>query len=176
MKIPTLTITDFSKEFNEVVKRFKKDAILVGIPEVENSRDEDQPEVENSRDEDQPIGNAALLAINEFGSPAQNIPARPVMKTGLKNAQEPIAEQFKLAAVNAWKNGVSALERYYERAGIIASQSIKRVINDQEGIEEPAASTLASRKARGFKGTKALVVTGQMRNSITYIVRSIWGS
>lgn len=165
MKIPTLTITDFSKEFNEVVKRFKKDAILVGIPEVENSREEDQL-----------IGNAALLAINEFGSPAQNIPARPVMKTGLKAAQEQIAEQFKLAAVNAWKDGASALERYYERAGIIASNSIKKVINDQTGIAEPAPSTLAARAARGFKGTKALVVTGQMRNAITYIVRSIWGS
>jgi ribosomal protein S20 len=169
MSTPTLTISDFTKQFNDAVKRFKSDAVLVGIPQDENERDEEDGE---SHD----IGNAALLAINEFGSPANNIPSRPVMKTGIKNAQEAIAEQFKKAAQTVLSKGVKALETYYERAGIIASQACKKVINDQEGLAPPSDATLAARKARGFKGTKALVVTAQMRNSITYVVRSIWAS
>lgn len=171
MSEPTLTVTsDFTKEFNQAVKRFQKDAVLVGIPSDENSRDE----------AGQPIGNAALLAINVFGSPKNNIPPRDVMKSGIKNAQADIAVQFKKAAQEALSKGVGALDTYYNRAGIIASNSIKRAINDQDWPPAadnggPADSTLAARQSRGFKGTKSLVVTGQMRNAITYVVRSIWG-
>lgn len=165
---PTLSITDFTERFKKAVESFKRDAVLVGIPENENNREETG------------IGNAALLALNNFGSPANNIPARPVMQIGIRNAQDKIAEQLKVAAQTVLSKGPSALETYYERAGIIASQSIKKVINDQEGVAAPAESTLAARRRpgniteKGFKGTKALVVTAQMRNAITYVVKNIW--
>lgn len=159
---PSMQVTsDFTQKFNDTVKKFKRDTVLVGIPAAETKRE----------DEDAQINNAALLALNNFGSPIQNIPPRPVMAIGIKNAQIEIAEQFKLAAVNALSKGLSALSTYYNRAGIIASTAIKKAINSQEGIAEPAASTLATRKAEGFKGTKALIVSGQMRNSITYVVK-----
>ena len=32
-------------------------------------------------------------------------------------------------------------------------------------------ATLETRESEGFKGTKALIVTGQMRNAITYVVK-----
>lgn len=163
MSKPTLTVTsDFTKEFNETIKKFKNDEVLVGIPAQDTNRDNTESE---------PVNNATLLAINEFGSPAQNIPARPVMKIGILNAQDEIAAQYKNAVKAAFKNGVSALGVYYERIGIIASNSIKKAINSQEGIEPPSSATLAARKAKGFKGTKALIVTGQMRNAITYVVK-----
>jgi len=162
---PKFTVTsDFTKDFNDVVKSFKHDAVLVGIPETDTSRKADET---GQGDE---INNATLLAINNFGSPAHNIPARPVMAIGIRNAQEQIAEQFKLATKNALSKGMQALYTYYERAGIIASVAVKKAINSQEGIKEPADSTLVARKAAGFKGTKALLVTGQMRNAITYVV------
>lgn len=161
MKKPTLEVTaDFTKDFMEVIARFKNDAVLVGIPYDHTQRDDDDS-----------INNATLLAINNFGSPSNNIPPRPVMQIGIKNAQEPIAAQFKLAAQNALKQGISALNQYYERAGIIASNAIKKAINDQEGFPGPSEATLAARRAKGFKGTKSLIVTGQMRNAITYIVK-----
>ncbi len=172
MSAPTLTVTsDFTKTFNETIKKFKRDAVLVGIPQDENAREpaDDEP--------DAPMNNAALLALNHFGSEEAHIPPRNVLGTGIKNAQEQIAEEFKKAAKNALTKGWSALETYYERAGIIASNACKKVINDQEGIEPPAESTLKARKyltQSGFKGTKALLVTGQMRNAITYVVNK-WG-
>lgn len=160
---PTLQVTsDFTKDFNRIVRGFKNDEILVGVPEVTTER--------NGLKEG-PINNATILAINEFGSPANNIPARPVLKIGIQNAQEDIAVQFKLAAQDALKIGLSALPKYYERAGIIAANSVKKAINDQSGIEPPSEATIAAREARGFKGTKALLVTGQLRNSITSVVR-----
>jgi hypothetical protein len=169
MSEPTLTVTsDFTAKFKESIKQFQKDVVLVGIPQ------EDGP-----REEGAPINNATLLAINNYGSPANNIPPRPVMQIGIRNAQEAIAEQFKIAAQTVLSKGGAAIGQAYERAGMIASNSIKKAINDQEGIEPPSDATLKARKyigKSGFKGNKALVVTGQMRNAITYVVKSVWGS
>jgi hypothetical protein len=163
---PTLKVTsDFTKQFNDTVKRFRNDEVLVGIPE------ETSPRSDKDEKEEQPVNNATLLAINEFGSPVNNIPPRPVMAIGILNAKKEIAEEFKKAAIKALTQGLKAVDTYYQRAGIIASNSVKKAINDQEGISAPAESTLRARRAKGFKGEKALIVTGQMRNSITYVVR-----
>jgi hypothetical protein len=158
-----LKIEDFTKDFMNGVKSLKQYQTLVGIPEDENKRGPDS-------NGEQGIGNAALLFINNFGSPANNIPARPVMQIGIKNAQDLITEEMKNAAKKGLSKGVSSIEPYYERVGIIASNSIKRAIDDQIDIEPPSEATLKAREAKGFKGTKALIVTGQMRNSITYVV------
>lgn len=162
MSKPYLKVTsDFTDDFNKIVKQFRGDDVLVGIPEATATRKTDEV----------PINNATILAINEFGSPASHIPPRPVMAIGIKNAQDAIADQFKLAFQSALKTGVAALTQYYDRAGLIASNSIKKAINAQDGIKGPADSTIAARIARGFKGTKALIVSGQMRNAITYVVK-----
>ncbi len=160
MKPPTLVVEDFTEKFNQIVKQFKRDAVLVGIPEDDSERDESDP-----------VNNATLLALNEFGSAINNIPPRPAMAIGIRNAQAAIAEQFKLAARGALTKGLAALPIAYNRVGIIASSSIKKAINSQEGLAPLADSTLAAREAAGFKGTKALIVTGQMRNAITYVVK-----
>ena len=172
---PSLTVTsDFTGKFNETIARFKKDAVLVGIPQEDNSR-EANPD-DNGADPE--IGNAAILAINHFGSDEAHIPPRPVLTIGIRKAQEQIAAQFKNAAKEALRRGPEALTTYYNRVGTIASNACKKVINDQEGLKPPADSTLKARKyltKSGFKGLKALLVTGQLRNSITYVVQSIWG-
>ena len=156
---PKLTVTaDFTDQFNELVKQFRRDAVLVGIPQGSVRKDDE-------------INNATLLAINEFGSPMNNIPPRPVMSIGIRKAQDEIAEQFRTAVKDVLKKGGAAIRTYYERAGIVAANSIKKVINAQDGIKPPAASTLSSRKSKGFAGTKSLIVTGQMRNAITYVVK-----
>lgn len=160
---PTLTVTsDFTEEFNRIIAGFKRDVVLVGIPEETTERKDGDP-----------INNATLLAIANFGSPAQNIPAWPIMAIGIKNAQEAIAEEFKKAAVGALSEGLSALSPAYNRAGIIASVAIKKVINAQEDVPEdkPSKATLKARNVRGFKGTKYWLVTGQLRNAITYVVK-----
>lgn len=166
MKMKLTVTADFTEEFNETIRRFKRDAVFIGIPEVKTERrdkgDEEKPEQ---------IGNAAILAINEFGSPANNIPPRQPMQTGICKAQNEIAEEFKRGAVKALSDGPDALPIAYSRAGIIASNSVKKVINEQENMKPPSDATITAREAHGFKGEKALIVTGQMRNAITYVVK-----
>ncbi len=164
MAKPKIKVTsDNTKNFMNVIRTLKDQEVLVGIPEDDTTR--------NDAEEAGTVTNAFLLYINENGSPANNIPERPAMKIGLSIAADDIAEQFYLGAKNALDGGQDAIDKYYNRAGFIASSAIKKVINDQTGLKEPAESTIASRKSRGFKGTKALIVTGQMRNAITHVVR-----
>lgn len=164
----TLTEKDFTKQFNDVIKKFQKDTVLVGIPEDADER----------KDNDDEIGNAALLAILNFGSTLNNIPAWNVMGIGIRQAQDEISEQFKsaaretlVAAVSGRGGAFDVLDRYYQRTGIIASTSIKKVINSQEDAPALKESTLMARKSMGFKGESRGIVTGQMRNAITYVVR-----
>lgn len=165
---PAFVTSDFTQEFNAIIKKFKRDEVLVGIPEADTER---KAKDESGNEVTPQITNAALLALNNFGSPAQNISARPVMEIGIQNAQDEIAEQFKQGAKEALTEGVAVLPIYYDRAGIIAANSVKKAINSQEGIDAPADSTIATREAAGFKGTKALIVTGQMRNAITHVLK-----
>lgn len=164
MSKPFLVTEDSTQQFKDLIDSFKYDSVLVGIPAEDNSRKQEQGESST-------IGNAALMFINNFGSPINNIPPRPVMEIGIKRAQERIAEEYKKALKSSFKKGLSALGVYYERVGIIASNSIKGVINDQIGIQEPAESTLKTRKSQGFGSKKALLVTAQLRNAITYVVK-----
>lgn len=160
---PFMRVTkDFTKGLTAAINDLQDLETLVGIPANKASRKEADGE----------INNAALLYINNFGSPKQNIPARPVMDIGIAKTLSQTTEELKSAALKALEFKGGQLEVYYERIGIIASNSVKQVINDQEGIEPISFSTELARKRRGFMGEKALVVTGQMRNAITYVVRS----
>lgn len=163
---PYLNVKDFTDGLSKAVKSLQTSRTLVGVPAEESTREKDAESGE------QPINNASILFINEFGSADANIPARPVLSIGIRKAQKAIAEEYKKAAQAVLKkNNVGALGVYYERAGIIASNSVKKVINDQEGLAPISERTAAGRKAEGFAGRKALLVTGQLRNSITYVVK-----
>ena len=164
MSKPVLTVTsDFTKQFNESIKRFKNDAVLVGVPQENNGR---------SDKDAQPMNNATLMAIANFGSPANNIPPWPIMAIGIKAVKDQVAEQFKKAAQGVLDKGTQAADIYYNRAGLIASNSIKKTLNDQIGVppDKPSPATMRLRAAAGFKGTKYWLVSGQLRNSITYVI------
>ena len=154
-----MKVEDFTKAFMSGIKSLKKYETLVGVPAEKSNRQDDG------------INNATILAINEFGSPANNIPSRPVLTIGLRLASDAVTNEMKNAILVGLKKGGDAVLPFYERAGLIASQSVKNVINNQIDIEGPAASTLEGRARRGFKGNKALIVSGQLRNSITWVVK-----
>lgn len=155
--------------------------VLVGIPESKTERQDDEGE-------DGPMTNAMLGYIQEHGSPAQNIPARPFLVPGIKDAQEAIEARLSNAANAAMSGKRSKVEEQLNAAGIVAQNSVRRKINSGE-FAPLALSTLQARARRGRKGAKAelesraqgnepnndnakpLIDTGQMRNSITYVIR-----
>lgn len=161
--------------------------VMVGVPSTKAGRREG------------PINNAALAYIHDKGAPAAHIPARPFMEPGIKSVQAKIAAELEKAGPLALQGKVSGVQTTLNRVGIIASQAIKAKIS--EGIPPPLAPSTIKGRIRRIKGKKRrqkiavalasgvapsvqggqpglfvpLIVTGALRNSITYVLRKAQG-
>lgn len=152
--------------------------VLVGVPKDETAR------------KDGEMNNATLAYIHDNGAPASNIPARPFMKPGIESVKGKIVENHKTMAKRALKGDTDAINRGMTRTGLMAQSAIRKAIND--GVPPPlkestlkariraktavkgAKAELASRQGGGIAGmanAKPLVATGQLRNSINFVVR-----
>lgn len=155
VKITVDKVTDI---INAISKLAGKD-VLVGIPDSDPDR------------KDGPISNAQIGYIQETGSPANNLPARPFLVPGVAEVQAKCADRLQKGATNALSGNLSSAEASLTAAGLIAESSVKRKINSN--IQpELAESTLEARRDRGVTRTNTLVDTGQLRNSITHVVRN----
>lgn len=154
---------DHTADLLRSIKYLSDRHTLVGVPAEKAPRDAKGAK-------GTPINNATIAYIQNYGSPAANIPARPFMEPGIKNAEAQIAEQMKKASTAAGNGDQSGVDRGLNSAGIVAATSIKAKITDGPFVPL-APSTLRARRSRGRKGTRPLIDTGQLRNSITYVVR-----
>lgn len=135
--------------------------VLVGVPSEDAAR---------KSEEKQPMNNATLAYIQDNGSPAANIPERPFMRPGIQDCKEKVVKQFKNGAKAALEGNADAIDKALHTSGLIAQAAIRNRIN--AGPPPPLAkSTLAARRRRGRTGTVPLVDTGQLRNSINYVLR-----
>lgn len=165
----------------EQIKQMAGAQVLVGIPQGKTER---KPE----EGEHGPMTNATLGYIHEFGSPAANIPARPFLIPGIKDAKKQITERLEKALQQALAGDSQGADRQLSAVGLVAQNSVKAKIS--EGDFEPLSdATLRARAARGRKGAKAelasraagnppnnenarpLIDTGQLRASIAFVVR-----
>lgn len=166
--------------------------VLVGVADVTTERD---PEDGEPADKD--LTNASLAYIHDNGAPEANIPARPFMLPGINAAREQVTDKLAQTMRAVLRGGGAAkIEQGLSQVGILAALSIKNTIN--EGIPPPLSErTLQARMKPGRKNgggarkgaaqelyrrwdgqapsvefAKPLVDTGQLRNSITYAIRS----
>ncbi|WP_208951193.1 hypothetical protein [Rahnella sp. ChDrAdgB13] len=176
MKSGVTVRADNTQAIFDALRAISKKDVLVGIP------------AEDSQREDVPFGNAGIGYINEKGSPAQNIPARPHLKPGVQSVQSQTIEKLKAAAVATLEGNAAAADRALNSAGIIAAQGVKRYMTIT-GFTPLAESTLSARARRGRKGAakelasraagnaadnanaRPLIDEGQYRRAITYVVR-----
>lgn len=167
----SVTIDNTNRMLKDILELTKK-AVLVGVPEEKDTRKEGMG-----------IGNAALAFIHNNGSPLQGIPARPFMDPGIKAVQDRINTEFLTVAKAQLNDEQDKVDQHLNRAGMIASSSIKKVIN--EGDFTPlkrstllgrlrmrkASSKWSIEKREEFmENERPLVATAQMRNAITYVV------
>jgi hypothetical protein len=152
-------------------------SVLVGIPASEAQRDDDSP-----------MDNATLGYLHETGSPAANIPARPFLIPGVNDSQGTFEPELRKAAGSALDGNKKQVKAHLNSAGLIASQAVKNVLNTAD-YAPLAISTLRARARKGRNGAAAelssraagnapnnanarpLVDTGELRNSITYVLR-----
>ncbi|WP_321942068.1 hypothetical protein [Burkholderia cenocepacia] len=134
--------------------------VLVGVPDSTAGR----------KDDGEPLSNAEIGYIQEAGSPANNIPARPHLVPGVQDARPKFEPQLQKGVEAALDGDLEQVERRLNMAGIAAQNSVRAKVNSNIA-PELAESTLEARRRRGVTRENTLVDTGQYRNSITYVIR-----
>lgn len=172
---------DGVKRLKDGIDLLTKKTLLVGFPEDTSGRTPEEGEPQ--------ISNAVLGYIHDNGAPEANIPARPFMIPGMQAAKPRVILGLTAIARKLAQGGTTDdVDKGYERVGRTVVLAIKAKIN--EGIPPPLAeSTLLARAHKGDQGAmwelawrwagapagvevgKPLVVTGQMRNAVTFVVR-----
>jgi hypothetical protein len=149
--------------------------LYVGVPNTTATRPPD-PDDEPG----EPINNAQLAYIHNFGSPARNIPARPFMTLGVKDAQPQIEKTlFKLGQLALRGDAESVIKGFNALGLIVASMIQKRLI---AGPWVPLSEKTVEAKARRRKKRpitpaildkyrKPLIDTSRLVKSITYVLR-----
>lgn len=150
-------------------------SVLVGIPGDKARNDDDGD-----------LTNAQIGFIQENGSPANNLPARPFLTPGIRAVQPKIVQQLHDAGEAALAGNVSGVLNSLERAGIIAQNSVRAQFTDNDWAAL-AESTLNRRpviqrddegkptkygKSRQERGAvNPLIDSSQLRKSVTYVVK-----
>ncbi|HGL5074093.1 TPA: hypothetical protein ACKFHZ_001939 [Burkholderia multivorans] len=148
---------------NEVLKSIAglvRQEVLVGVPDSTAGR----------KDDGEPLSNAEIGYIQETGSPANNIPARPHLVPGVQDARPKFEPQLQKGVEAALDGDLEQVQRRLNMAGIAAQNTVRAKVNSNIP-PKLADSTLAARRRRGVTRENTLVDTGQYRNAITYVVR-----
>lgn len=147
---------DRTAALRKAVDALHRQEVLAGIPEDKSARDDEAA-----------MNNATLAYIHNFGSPAANIPARPFREPGIRNAREGIVAGLKEAATEALDGNAAGVARGLNKAGLHAQNGMRGMFRENDWA--PLQPETLARKGTGK--SKPLVLTGQLRNSISYVVR-----
>ena len=152
LKIKDRGLTKILKAFSNVGLVAK-----VGIQGAEAAQDHDG------------ITNVALGVVHEFGSPAENIPSRSFMRSTMDEQREKYF-RIMLQGVRTITDSRGRVDA--KRAlGVLAevmSADVKKKI--RSNIPPSLSPKYAARRMKKGTGTRTLVVSGALLNSITPVV------
>jgi len=151
------------------MRALEKIELLVGIPSDDETHLGDDPGP-NART-DGPATNALIGYVQNYGSPARNIPARPFMEPGIANGMPKAEPYLKAAATAATGGDLGRAERNIMAAGLVLQGAVRLEIT--EGDFAPLApATIAARRRAGQQGElRPLIVSGQLRRSVSFVIR-----
>lgn len=156
------------------------------------------PGDKTDRNDEGPINNATLMYIHENGAPEINLPARPVVHPAVESIKEEVTHALEYAAVKGMQGEPKVVEQSLNAVGILAQNAMRKKITD--GPFAPLSPrTIAGRAAKAGRGRrkgeqkyldlvkgglspaeaqsavgiKPLIDTGQLRRSLTYVIRKI---
>lgn len=179
MKAGSSVKIDRVGEFFAAIDALAQNQVMIGVP-AEN----------DAREEGGSITNAEIGYLMENGIPEHNVPARPHLVPGVRDARKRSVEYMRRAGELAFAGRPDGVTRAMMAAGQNAVNAVKKRIRD--GIPPPLAeSTLKARARRGRKGAekelkrraanmsasvefaKPLIDTAQYINSITFVIRAV---
>jgi len=148
MKSGMFIVKDKVKRLQDSIGAMVQNKVLVGVPAEKAERDDE--------DGKQQVNNATIGYWMENGVPEHNIPARPHLIPGVREAEEPISEEMRSATISALTGDKAGFMQNLRRAGQIATTSVQNKI-DTGPFKALADSTLRARarKQAVSGGTKA---------------------
>lgn len=184
--MPVTKISDNMGGIQKAVAALLKSHVVVGIPDSTAERKPEDGEKSTA-------SNAQIGYAMEYGEPDKNVPARSFLIPGCDDAKLVVTDRLLKAGLAALTGDVSAVEKGLTAVGIVAASAVKAKITD--GPFAPLSErTIQARAARGRRGAKQflklraqgtpedvlnevglvkpLIDTGQLRRSITSIVRT----
>jgi hypothetical protein len=187
----TATVTKSGRGFSAMVDKLRsltKKEVLVGIPQEEAQRPGGdmvnnaellyvhthgvrapvmRAEMKQNIDAGMLYSAAHSLYVQTHGSPAYAIPPRPVLEPAIRDSKEAIGKQVAGAYCAAMRGDMAGAERGLELAGMVAQNAARAWFENPKNQWPPnSARTI---KAKG--SNSPLIDTGEMRKSITYVIR-----
>lgn len=126
-------------------------------------REEMQPQI----NEGAPYSKAYELYVQEHGSPLWQSPPRPVLEPAIKAHDKELSNGLKDAYQKAFNGDQAGFEDGLKGVGLRTQNFARDWFEDERNGWEPNAE--ATIKAKG--SDKPLIDTGDMRKSITFVVR-----
>lgn len=181
----TIAVTkDLTNDILKFLKELSNTNVFVGIPEEDNKmhgtisdaellyihtngiRSSDmikemQPDLEHNT----PYSIAHELYVHEHGSPLWQSPPRPVLEPAIDNSKEIIANQMQKVIETAL-NG-DEISQEINKVGLLGQNVAREWFTNPNNKWEPNTAGTIKRKG----SDKPLIDTGELRKSITYIVK-----
>lgn len=151
-----LSTDEMLKAVEIAIKELKRHDVLVGIPQEKASREGGGK-----------VTNAELLFIHTNGSPARGIPPRPVLQPAIENDKERVGEMLGKAIDAATSGKKEEIVPALERAGQYGENICKAWFTNAANGWKPNSEETIKRK----KSSRPLIDTGEMRKSITHVVK-----
>jgi hypothetical protein len=148
------------KKIIDAVAFLKKHEVCIGIPESTAKRNDNKGT---------PVNNAELLFIHTNGSPVNGIPPRPVLEPAIKKNQERVSNNLQKAVDAAVEGRQKDIMSALEMAGMDGQNIARAFFTDSDNGFAPNDPSTIKRKG----SDKPLIDTGEMRKSITYVVREV---
>jgi hypothetical protein len=191
-----VTITkDLTSDIVNSLKDLAKKTVCVGIPDATEHEDSKisnaqilylntngvrdvsmRNEMQHNLNDGMTYSKAHELYVHEHGSPLWRIPPRPVLEPALDNSKEQIAELMKDTVNIALDGGnvTPALNVVGMQGQNIARDWFTNPDNNWAPNADSTINGWKSHWGKFFKGKgsdKPLIDTGEMRKSITYVVK-----
>jgi len=187
---------DKTKLIRAALRELEGNQLLVGIPDIEAGRVDAETREEmktlrqalrtqgdNRRDKQvkvrgalaglgysEQVNNAEIGYLQEHGSPAMRLPARAFLVPGVKEVMDKATKMLRRGGERALDGKPGMVMDTFIAVGLMLQAAVRRKITD--GPFAPLSeTTLALRRERGVKRDKPLVDTGQLRNSINFVIR-----
>lgn len=186
MKIEIKEVTDnFSKQL-KALAFIKDNEVYVGIQEEDSSREDDAAptnaellfiHTNGARiKKRKKKGSANDLYMFSNGSPYFNIPPRPVIEPALKSDQARLSSMMKKAAEYAFDGNDSEALRQLHLVGTRGRDVSKRwFVNPKNHWPPNSEAVQEAKRRKGSTDPKPLIDTAELKNSISYFVKTKGG-